>query len=327
MTAPQFTELDLEDAYAAGRADAHRELLPFHGVGRVAFPTDREQFDAAVLYEQRLLQEHRWVLSLLYEDAFTENQARARLGDMHREVSQRVAAAEARGSNRVSSTARRLYAVASSQGTLQDAERHAREVSEDRASRKRLAARLLAELADVRSWLDDRVDAASAYAQKREGLRRDSDPLHGLRMYDDHADFVAEDREGREALSWPGEPGGASYGVWTWEDPERPWIERRYACYWLDNGEIYAWDLRGSSLPATVPLPGRERDKQPVILLGRVPRARVGSAEDFLGQLQAAVTGRNTLVVLEEAVAEQERLQRRRRAIGADEDDAASDVA
>ena len=143
-------------------------------------------------------------------------------------------------------------------------------------------------------------------------------------MYDDHADFVAEDREGRETPAWPGEPGGASYGEWTWEDPERPWIERRYAAYWLDNGEIYAWDLRGSAPRGTVPLPGRERDKQPLILLGRVRRARVGSAEDFLGQLQATVTGRNTLVVLAEAVEEQERLQRRRRAFG---DDEASDVA
>ncbi|MDX6718590.1 MAG: hypothetical protein QOJ63_844 [Solirubrobacteraceae bacterium] len=52
-----------------------------------------------------------------------------------------------------------------------------------------------------------------------------------------------------------------------------------------------------------------------------------GSAEDFLGQLQASVTGRNTLVVLAEAVAEQKRVQRRRRVIGADEDDGASDVA
>lgn len=327
MTSPTFTQRDLDDAYVSGRADAHRELLPFHGVDRVAFPTDREQFDAAVLYEQRLLEHHRWVLALVHDDAFTEEQAQVRLRGARREVPQRVEAAAARGSNRVSSAARRLYAVASSQGTLQDAERHAREVSEDRASRERLAARLVAELADVRSWLDERVDAASAYAHKRDGLRRDSDPLCGLRLYDDHADFVAEDREGRETPAWPGDPGGASYGEWTWEDPERPWIERRYAVYWLDNGEIYGWDLRGSSLRGTVPLPGRERDKQPVILLGRVRRARVGSAEDFLGRLQATVTGRNTLVVLAEAVTEQERLQRRRQAIGAEGDDAASDVA
>jgi hypothetical protein len=324
MSKPEFTQRDLDDAYASGRTDAYRELLPFHGVDRVAFPTDREQFDAAVLYEQRLLQYHHRVLSWLHEDAFTEERAQERLREVRRAVPQRVEAAAARGSNRVSSAARRLYAVGTSQGTLQGAERHAREVSEDRASRQRLADRLLVELAAVRSWLDERVDAASAYAQVREGLRRDSDPLYGVRVYKDHPDFVAEDREGRGSLAWPGEPGGASYGEWTLEEPERPWIERSYAAYWLDNGEIYVWDLRGASPRGTIPLPGRDRDKQAVILLGRVQRARVGSAEDFLGQLQASVRGRNTLVVLAEAVEEQERLQRRRRALG---DDPQSDVA
>ena len=98
MTNPEFTQRDLEDAYASGRTDAYRELLPFHGVDRVAFPTDREQFDAAVLYEQRLLEHHRWVLSLLYDDAFTERQMQGRLRDVRREVPQRVDAAAARGS-------------------------------------------------------------------------------------------------------------------------------------------------------------------------------------------------------------------------------------
>jgi hypothetical protein len=56
-----------------------------------------------------------------------------------------------------------------------------------------------------------------------------------------------------------------------------------------------------------------------VLLLGCVPRAN--SADDFVGKLKREVSGRNTLVVLARAVAEQERLWRRRRIAGADGED------
>jgi hypothetical protein len=324
----RIREAEREAGFAEGYAAAERDLLPFHGVDRVTFARDRPHFAACVLYEDALLARHRWVLSLLETDVIDEQRAREHVSEMCEEGPQLVAAAAARGSNRVASTMRRLAAGVSTRSRLQEAQDAARESWEKLDAHERLAKRLVGELHDVRAWLDDHVDEASEYAAEREGRRRETDPLYEARVFADRSDFVAGDRGGREGGMWPGEdrPGGDSYGEWTWEDPDRPWLVRPWAVSWLDNGEIYAWHRTYCPDPELVPhARGGERADEPVLLLGCVPRARSGSADDFLGRLQREVTGRNTLVALARAVAEQERvLQRRNAAADVQDRDASS---
>lgn len=300
MAERPFTQHDLEQAYAEGVADAERELLPFHGVDAVPFPRDRPHFPATVVYEQALLEYLHRVLWLLEDARITEEQAREDAFADPQHERKRVAAAS--GSNRVSTALRRTVIRAQISGDRQRAKEHLDECSETRRRRAWLVARLTEELEQVRSWLDEQVDEAAAYAKSRVGRRRGNDLPGTAAPYSMRA-FLAED-PARALRPGGSEPGGVDYGhTWTWERSGRPWEVTRWAVSWLDNGEICARDVTHG------PHAGQSRlGDHAVLLLGRVPRPGRLS-DDFLAELQTSIQPeeRNTLVAVAQAVADRQR--------------------
>jgi hypothetical protein len=186
-----------------GYAAAEEELLPCQGVDRVVFPRDRPQFAACVLYENRLLEYHGRVLSWHESDVVDEQRAREHVRELRAEVPELVAAAAARGSNRVASTVRRLAAGVATRSRLQEAQDAAKEAWETLDAHERLARRLAGELGAARVWLDEHVDEASARGRACGPATRDRSVVW-RDVVADRSDFVAADRAGARGCNVAG---------------------------------------------------------------------------------------------------------------------------
>lgn len=313
-----LTELDLDAAYAAGVAETSEELLPFLGVGRVKFPRGGSQLEGMIIYERELLdylrEMQRSAEQLRREEEFD--------ADSHpiaaRRRRERVDAAQ--GSNRLTTCVRRTVARFQADAEDEEAKANFADLIQRRHRAEQHAADVAAELDAVRARLDAELDRATAYAEVRPGLRRETDILPHAAPYS-RQEFFDADRAAREHAIEPGAnaPGGYNYGDrWTWEHPDRPWERTQWSLFWLDNGEIYAVDVTyGSGLDAR---PARDPDEE-ILLLGRIPRP-APRALDFLADLQDRIgrNERNTLLVVAKAVADQQR-ERERQATPGEQDD------
>ncbi len=300
-----FTQADLDAARAETRAATEAEMLPFQGVDTVVFPRDRPHFAACRLYETQL-HAYRGHVAFLLQDARTAEEFAAEDdAEVDRRAAERVG--EAAGANRVSTAVKRTTARARGFDDRQRSRQRFDYAIRVHHDRRDLLEDLDRELVAVRRWLDAHVDEADAYREDRPGLRREGAHLAGLPSFTTAA-FIADDPS-RLEHERDDRPGGGMYGQsWTWEPPELPGQVTKWAVYQLDNGEIYASDNTHGADPS------RSALREEILLLGRVPRALFSSSDHFLMKLQVSVRHgeRNTLALVADAVAEQERLARER---------------
>ncbi len=315
--------------YAEGGNDRERELLPFHGVGRVRFRTDVPRFDGEVVYEadvrcalQSSQRDVRWASQDVHsaELAYSQAaQARSRLMARRPEDVEfgRIRQVWALlGWWRARYEASGLVDVALERwNDERDRENAIRELNRD----------YVRELTRVRTWLDDELDGTPSqsrmrYARDRRALRRDNAFTVAVTRMTTERFF--EDPAHRDE-SWPSDggpptPGGVDFGhEWSWELPERDEELSVWSIYWLRSGEIYARHR--------APYVGEDfsaADDHGVILLGSVlPWPGWTTTDNFLYELQMSVmrAGHNSLVAAAEAVAEQMTSTTSQRARGDDE--------
>jgi len=300
----RFTQADVDYACEQAILAVEQDLLPFHGVDQVAFRRDLPHLQATIVYERELLLFLHRIMSYTHESMREVGDAEEAQREVARRRTERVHSVQ--GANRLTTGVKRTGVKAFTAGDVQRADQRLKDAVRIHADQAGLCAVLDHEIEDVRVWLDEQLEAGDAYKLVRASARRDTCEITTAVSYS-LPTFLAEDPPGRELRPGSGQVGGATYGDrWSWELPHQPWQTTTWSAFWLDNGEICVRDTTG---------PGdfvRDPDEE-ILLLGRVPRARIGSAEDFIGELQATVSHeRNSLILLARAVFDAQRSAQRR---------------